>query len=575
VRGLQTSATYDEKMYDGEGGWNVHTPSLEGMKWWPGGLAKSCNCVILMARVVIHGKDYGPHPFFFQVRDFLTHASLAGVELRDIGAKMGYNGMDNGGMRITNVKIPRRHLLGKYVQVSKSGEYTKVGNQKMLFGTMSYTRLKISTGAGLNLAKACTTAIRYSAVRRQFAMQRTQFGEDVTLKSEGGEKPDEMDALAKPAKRSEAQVLDYSSQQYLLFPQLALSFAMHFTSELGTKSYDHYIAQFKANDFAGLPEMHVLTSTLKAVSTVLAADGMEQCRKSLGGHGFLNAAGIGPQYLNALPQATYEGDFVVLSIQVGMAVFKACGRKLMKGMTKDPNNPSLDYLFAADLKEIKAPTSPTLAEFQAGISNFDFLEKCMEKRANFVHFSAAQKFQEAVKLHGSMSANAIDEVKIDMMRMTYAHSYVLYVKGFRAKLDELKEGPLFKALVPLFELFCLTLMDSGYEKGGGFGEFAASGALPASPAAFAILRARVKVVLAQLRPNAVPLVDAWNVPDYLLNSCLGRYDGRVYEALYEQTMYEPLNKTDIAEGYYKHLQYILHPERREGGAQIQPQSAKL
>jgi hypothetical protein len=29
------------------------------MKWWPGGLAKSCNCVILMARVVIKGKDFG------------------------------------------------------------------------------------------------------------------------------------------------------------------------------------------------------------------------------------------------------------------------------------------------------------------------------------------------------------------------------------------------------------------------------------------------------------------------------------------------------------------------------------
>jgi acyl-CoA oxidase len=574
VRGLQTSATYDESMYDGEGGWNVHTPSLEGMKWWPGGLAKSCNCVILMARVVIKGVDYGPHPFFFQVRDFETHASLPGVELRDIGAKMGYNGMDNGGMRITNVKIPRRHLLGKYVQVSKEGVYTKVGNQKMLFGTMSYTRLKISTGAGLNLAKACTTAIRYSAVRRQFAMQRTQFGEDVSLKTEG-EKPDDMDAIVKPAKRSEAQVLDYSSQQYLLFPQLALAFAMHFTSEAGTKSYDHYIAQFKAENFKGLPEMHVLTSTLKAVSTVLAADGMEQCRKSLGGHGFLNAAGIGPQYLNALPQATYEGDFVVLSIQVGMAVFKACGRKLMKGLTKDPNNPSLDYLFAADLKELKTPTAPSLAELQAGITDFDFLERCMEKRANFVHFSAAQKFQEAVKQHGSMNANAIDEVKIDMMRMTYAHSYVLYVKGFRAKLDALKEGPLHKVLVPLFELFCLTIMDSGYEKGGGFGEFAASGALPASPAAFAILRARVKVLLAQLRPNAVSLVDAWNVPDYLLNSCLGRYDGRVYEALYEQTLYEPLNKTDIATGYYQHLQYILHPERRESGAQIEPQTAKL
>ena len=68
VRGLKTTATFDAEAFDGDGGWVVHTPSLEAMKWWPGGLAKSCNACILMARVIIFGKDYGPHPFFFQVR---------------------------------------------------------------------------------------------------------------------------------------------------------------------------------------------------------------------------------------------------------------------------------------------------------------------------------------------------------------------------------------------------------------------------------------------------------------------------------------------------------------------------
>ena len=36
----------------------------------------------------------------------------------------------------------------------------------------------------------------------------------------------QLDRLIKPSKRMETQVLDYSSQQYLLFPQLALSFAL-------------------------------------------------------------------------------------------------------------------------------------------------------------------------------------------------------------------------------------------------------------------------------------------------------------------------------------------------------------
>lgn len=36
-----------------------------------------------------------------------------------------------------------------------------------------------------------------------------------------------------------------------------------------------------------------------------------------------------------------------------------------------------------------------------------------------------------------------------------------------------------------------------------------------------------------LRPNAVALVDAFDIPDRVLNSALGRYDGKVYETLYE------------------------------------------
>ncbi len=43
----------------------------------------------------------------------------------------------------------------------------------------------------------------------------------------------------------------------------------------------------------------------------------------------------------------------------------------------------------------------------------------------------------------------------------------------------------------------------------------------------------VRLLLLTVRPNAVTLVDAFEFPDNVLNSAIGRYDGRVYEALYE------------------------------------------
>ena len=75
-------------------------------------------------------------------------------------------------MPALRVRIPQ-------VDVDVHGNYSKKGNQKLLFGTMTYTRLKISYMSGFNLAKACTTAIRYSAVRRQFELGEKDFDENV------------------------------------------------------------------------------------------------------------------------------------------------------------------------------------------------------------------------------------------------------------------------------------------------------------------------------------------------------------------------------------------------------------
>eukprot|EP00928_Gymnodinium_smaydae_P045489 TRINITY_DN30319_c0_g1_i1.p1 TRINITY_DN30319_c0_g1~~TRINITY_DN30319_c0_g1_i1.p1 ORF type:complete len:750 (-),score=164.00 TRINITY_DN30319_c0_g1_i1:65-2242(-) len=573
VRGLKTTATFDETLYNGDGGWRVHTPSLEAAKWWPGGMAKSSNCVILMARVVIKGKDFGPHPFFFQIRDWETHESLPGIELRDIGQKIGYNGMDNGFMRITDVTIPRRNLLMRFVSVDKDGNYKKIGDEKMLFSTMTYTRLMISSSSGFKLATACTTAVRYSAVRRQFQMQRTGFGSDMDNPDSDmpqSEVKSQLDLLIKPSKRTEAQVIDYASQQFLLFPQLALAFALHWSAYGAKQLYNEKIVDFREGRFNFLAEMHVLTATLKAVNTVLAADGMEQCRKCLGGHGFLNAGGIGQQIGSALPMATYEGDFVVLSIQVGQQILNAISAKMMKGKKSNPNTPLLQYIYEFDPTAQRKP--PSRDQVPDLLRDHAWLLEAIRARANFLHYGTAQTLQEAIAKSGKMDAAALDTVKIELMQMTWAHGYVLLAHFFLEKMKTIeKDMPhILPVISPLFELFCLTIMDTSYDKGGGFGDFVAAGLLP--PSARGLVLQRTKVLLAQIRPLAVPLVDAWNIPDFLLNSCLGRYDGRYIDALYESTKNEPLNETDVAEGYHKHLQYILHPDRQR---KEEPQRSKL
>lgn len=57
---------------------------------------------------------------------------------------------------------------------------------------------------------------------------------------------------------------------------------------------------------------------------------------------------------------------------------------------------------------------------------------------------------------------------------------------------------------------------------------------------------------ARVRPHAVKLVDAFTLPDYLLDSALGREDGRVYEALFHRTrVLNPSNRKTFNPHYWE------------------------
>lgn len=64
------------------------------------------------------------------------------------------------------------------------------------------------------------------------------------------------------------------------------------------------------------------------------------------------------------------------------------------------------------------------------------------------------------------------------------------------------------------------------------------------------VKQRVKELLAVIRPNAVALVDSFDFHDSHLGSVLGRYDGNVYENMFEWAKKSPLNKTEVKKPYF-------------------------
>jgi acyl-CoA oxidase len=220
----------------------------------------------------VNGKlvSHGPHPFMVQIRESKTHKPLDGIIIGDIGPKYGYMSMDNGYMLFNNLRVPYDSMLSKYAKVDpETGKLKKSGHPAVVYGSLTNVRANIVMHARLILARAVTIAVRYTAIRRQFQDR------DVTDKA-----------------APEMAVLDYPTVQIRILPLLATTFALHYTGEAMYKLYENTRANIEKGDFSRLAELHSTSSGLKSLCTTLAADGIETCRRAMGGHGFGGGSGL-------------------------------------------------------------------------------------------------------------------------------------------------------------------------------------------------------------------------------------------------------------------------------------------
>lgn len=114
---------------------------------------------------------------------------------------------------------------------------------------------------------------------------------------------------------------------------------------------------------------------------------------------------------------------------------------------------------------------------------------------------------------------------------------MILVENFFRALETLALSvELIKTLNLCFQLYSLNTMDASARS------FASTGAT--DEGSLDALPDLILDIMSKLRPHAVRLVDSWKMPDYLLNSALGRFDGKVYETLYDMAHRQnPLNKT--------------------------------
>lgn len=212
------------------------------------------------------------------------------------------------------ISIPHSAMLCRYSSVDpSSGAYSKPEQPAVVYGSLTYVRANIVHHARLVLARAVTVAVRYTAIRRQF-------------QDRDGDK-----------NGPEMSVLDYPTVQIRILPLLATAFALHYTGLAMQNLYQATREDIDGGDFRSLAHMHSTSSGLKSLCTMLAADGIETCRRAMGGHGFGGGSGLIQLNNDYLSKPTVEGDNWMITQQVAAYLIKK-----MTAAAKSPSTAGTD-----------------------------------------------------------------------------------------------------------------------------------------------------------------------------------------------------------------------------------------
>ncbi|KAF6165692.1 hypothetical protein GIB67_012589 [Kingdonia uniflora] len=271
-----------------------------------------------------------------------------------------------------------------------------------------------------------------------------------------------------------------------------------------------------ASNFSTLPEAHACTAGLKSLTTSTTADAIEECQKLCSGNGYLCSSVLPELFAVYVPACTYEGDNVVLLLQIE--------RFLMKTVSQ--------------LGSGKQPVGTT-----AYMGRVEHLLQC------------CSDVQQAADCKMPSQEESFAELSSDLVETAVAHCQLIVVSKFIEKLKQDIPGKGVKEQLKfLWNIYALFLLHKHQ------GEFLATRAI--TPKQASLSSDQLRVLYAQARRNAIALVDALNYTDHYLGSILGHYDGNAYPNLYAKAWEEPLNDTVVPDSYREYIWPILKQQLR-------------
>jgi acyl-CoA oxidase len=471
VRGIETTATYQPQNKT----FIIHTPHEMAKKEYIGNAALHGQKATVFAKLIIDGKDYGVSAFVVSIRD-QSGKTLPGITIEDCGRKMGLNGVDNGKIHFNQVAIPVDDMLDRFASVTPDGKFSSpISSDNRRFFTMLGTLVGGRIGiprSGLSASKSgLTIAIRYGNGRKQFG----------------------------PEDGAEVPILNYRTHQRRLMPLLANAYALHFSLSYLT---DRFIKR-KEED---MQEIEALAAGLKSFATWNATHTLQECREACGGKGYLFENRIGTLKNDTEIYTTFEGDNTVL--------MQLVAKSRLTEFKQEFSNMNLFGIlnYVADqAKTSITEKNPIIVRStdEDHLLDFEFHLHAFKYRERDILTSAARRIKRHID-EGMDPFDAFNVAQHHLIQVGFAYVERIILEQFVLHIEKVKDAGCKAVLKKLCQLFALSQIDNnkGWYLEQGYMEGVKTKAI----------RKLVNQLCWDIRQEAVPLVDAFKIPDACLSA---------------------------------------------------------